>query len=623
MHRPQRALSFIGPKTILTRGGVKTANRSRGPYRGSKAGPMQSPEVVFRIGGAAGDGVSSTAESFAKMCSRSGLHVWTYSSYQSVIRGGHVWTQVRGSAEPLLSHGTEPNVLVCLNQQTMDVHQGDVPEGGAIVFDSDIVKPDASKIRKDVRLLGIPLRKLAQTITPNAVVRNTVALGAAVRLCEIDFRHLESAFQDMWGDKKTEVVEQNVRAARLGAEAVDAAGGSLKLGLQLTDEPRYLMTGNEAVALGALAAGVRFHAQYPMTPASSILHWMAAHGPSHGVVVKQVEDELAAMNMAVGAGHAGVRSMVATSGGGFALMVEAIGQAGMTETPLVAVLVQRGGPSTGLPTKTEQGDLNLALGAGQGDWPRGILAPRNTQDCFDFTAKAFNLAEVYQTPIIVLSDLYLGEGFRTVDKLDFNVPIVRGMIAADGGMATDSYKRYAYTPSGVSPRVLPGTKGYQYIAASDEHMESGHLISDILAGLPEFVEERRKMHEKRMRKLDGLRKDMPPPELWGSRNADLTLIHWGSTWGPAHEAIREVEATEGLHVNSLEFPTLFPFQADETLQILKGVKKSLSIEANYTGQFARLLRAETGYRPNFTFPKYDGEPFTGREIAGKILEVLA
>lgn len=583
---------------------------------------MATPEIVFRIGGAAGDGVSSTAESFAKMCARSGLHVWTYSSYQSVIRGGHVWTQVRGSPDPLLSHGTVPNVLVCLNQQTMDVHQGEVPAGGAIVYDADVVKPDASKVNKGVRLLGIPLRKLAQTVTPNALVRNTVALGAAVRLCDVDFRHLESAFRDIWGDKKPEVVQQNIQAANLGADAVEKAGGSLKLGLTFTEEPRYLMTGNEAVALGALAAGVRFHAQYPMTPASSILHWMAAHGPQHGVVVKQVEDELAAMNMAVGAGHAGVRSMVATSGGGFALMVEAIGQAGMTETPLVAVLVQRGGPSTGLPTKTEQGDLNLALGAGQGDWPRGILAPRNTKECFDLTAKAFNLAEVYQTPILVMSDLYLGEGFRTVDKLDFNVPIVRGMMAADGGVAQGRYKRYAYTDSGVSPRALPGMKGYQYIAATDEHMESGDLISDILAGLPEFVEERRKMQEKRMRKLDGLRKDMPPPELWGAKKAELTLISWGSTWGPAHEAILQLEAREGLHVNSLEFPSLFPFPTEPTERLLKGVKRTLSIEGNYTGQFGRLLRAETGYAPDATFHKYDGEPFTGPEIAAKVLEVV-
>src|SRR5947199_5745380 len=474
---------------------------------------MAKRDLVFRIGGAAGDGVSSTAESFAKISARSGLHTWTYSSYQSVIRGGHVWTQIRGGLDPVLSHGVDPDVVVALNQQTMDVHQGQVTEGGAIVYDVDGTKPDPAKLRGKVRLLGIPLRKRAQSLSPNALMRNTVALGAAVRLFDLDFRHVESAFKDIWGDKKPEIVQQNIQAAKLGAEAVAEMGGSLNLGLAYPNEPKYLMTGNEAICLGALAAGVKFLAQYPMTPASSILHWMASHGPPHGVVVKQVEDELAAMNMAVGAGFAGVRAMTATSGGGFSLMVEAIGQAGMTETPLVAILVQRSGPSTGLPTKTEQGDLNLALGAGQGDWPRAI----------------------------------------------------------------------------------PGMKGYQFVGATDEHMENGELISDVLAGIPEYVAERNRMHEKRMRKLDGLRKDTPVPELWGPEDADLTLIHWGSTWGAAHEAIQNVEA-RGIRVNSLEFPTLFPFHTEATLGLLKNVKQSLAIEGNYTGQFTRLLRAETGYK---------------------------
>lgn len=583
---------------------------------------MAKKDLVLRIGGAAGDGVSSTAESFAKISSRSGLHTWTYSSYQSVIRGGHVWTQIRGGLEKVLSHGDDPDVVVCLNQQTVDVHQADVLEGGAIVYDTDGMKPDPTKIRKSVRLIGIPLRKKAQTISPNALMRNTVALGAAVQLFDMDFRHVESAFKTIWGDKKPEIVQQNIQAAKLGAAAVDEMGGSLHLGLAYSNKPKYLMTGNEAICLGALAAGVKFLAQYPMTPASSILHWMAANGPQHGVVVKQVEDELAAMNMTIGAGFAGVRAMTATSGGGFCLMVEAIGQAGMTETPLVAILVQRSGPSTGLPTKTEQGDLNLALGAGQGDWPRAILAPRNPEECFTMTAQAFNLAEIYQTPIILMSDLYLGEGYRTVEKLDFNVPIVRGMMAADGGTAT-AYRRYAIADSGVSPRSLPGMKGFQFVAATDEHMENGELISDVLAGLPEFVEERRKMHAKRMRKLDGLRKDTPRPELWGPKNADVTLISWGSTWGAAHEAILEIDEREGVKANSLEFPTIFPFHVDETQQLLRGVRQSLAVEGNYTGQFSRLLRTETGYKPDHFYERSDGEPFASRDIADKILEVVA
>src|SRR3990172_3037134 len=426
----------------------------------------------------------------------------------------------------------------------MEVHQGDVVEVGAIVFDVDGTKPDPKKLRGNVRLIGIPLRKKAQTLSQNALMRNTVALGAVVRLFDLDFRHVESAFKDIWGDKKPEIVQQNIEAAKLGATEVDAQGGSLNYGLPYTNEPRYLMTGNEAMCLGALAAGVKFLAQYPMTPASSILHWMASHGPKYGVVVKQVEDELAAMNMTVGAGFAGVRAMTATSGGGFSLMVEALGQAGMTETPLVAILVQRSGPSTGLPTKTEQGDLNLALGAGQGDWPRAILAPRHPEECFRLTAQAFNLAEIYQTPVIIMSDLYLSEGHHTVEPFDFNVPIVRGMMAADGGSASE-YKRYLHTDSGGSPRAFPGMKGYQFAAGTDEHMESGHLVSDVLAGLPEFIEERKRMMEKRMRKLEGLRRDAPLPERWGPANADLTLVLWGSTQGAAREACLRLEIRDG------------------------------------------------------------------------------
>src|SRR3990172_3919141 len=274
----------------------------------------------------------------------------------------------------------------------MEVHQGDVVEVGAIVFDVDGTKPDPKKLRGNVRLIGIPLRKKAQTLSQNALMRNTVALGAVVRLFDLDFRHVESAFKDIWGDKKPEIVQQNIEAAKLGATEVDAQGGSLNYALPYTNEPRYLMTGNEAMCLGALAAGVKFLAQYPMTPASAILHWMAAHGPKYGVVVKQAEDELAVINMVIGAAHAGARAMCATSGGGFSLMVEALGEAGMTETPVVVINVQRTGPSPGVPTKTEQGDLNLVLGAGQGEWPRAVLAPRNAPEAFESVWRAFNLA---------------------------------------------------------------------------------------------------------------------------------------------------------------------------------------------------------------------------------------
>jgi 2-oxoglutarate ferredoxin oxidoreductase subunit alpha len=583
---------------------------------------MSQKELILRIGGAAGDGGSSTAESFAKICTRSGLYAFTYTSYQSVIRGGHMWVQVRASEEPLLSQGERPHVLICLNQPTADIHVPQVREGGAVIFDSESVKVEKDHLPDAVRVLGFPLARMARQYGNNPLMKNTVALGAAIRLFDMDLKVVEGAFRRIWGNKKEEVVQSNVKAATAGYGHPDEHGGSLNLGLTYSNKPRILITGNQAIALGALAAGCKFLAQYPMTPASSIMHWMADHAPEHGVVVKQVEDELAAVNMAIGAGFAGARAMTATSGGGFSLMVEGLGQGGMVEAPVVVVLAQRAGPSTGVPTKTEQSDLNLALGAGQGDWPRAVIAPRNTQECFRLTTEAFNLADVYQTPIIVMSDLYLSEGYRTVDGFDFNVPIIRGLLAADGGEAASRYLRYKITDSGVSPRALPGQKGFQFDAGSDEHDEKGELISDVLAGIPEYVELRRRMMEKRMRKLQGLLRDTKGPELWGPNNADLTVISWGSTQGPLREAIMNLQESDGLSVNSLEYAYLFPFHGEETLDILRGAKKTLAVEGNYTGQFTRLLTAETAYKPDAFFGKYDGEPFYPSEISAKIREVM-
>ena len=579
-------------------------------------------EVTFRVGGAAGDGVASIAETFARLCVRGGLYVHTYSSYQSVIRGGHVWTQVRAAPGPVLSQGEDPNLLVCLNQETANIHIPLVCAPGAVICDASF-KLDGLTARPGVRLVKLPMVQAARDLG-EAQMKNVIALGGALALLDVAFAPLEASIRDVFGHKKPEIVEMNLKAAHTGYDAIPSHGGSLNLGVPYGKGPgRMMMTGNEAMAVGALAAGVKFHAQYPMTPASGILHWLASHGPKHGVVVKQAEDELAVVNMTIGAAHAGARAMCATSGGGFALMVEALGQAGMTETPIVVALVQRTGPSTGLPTKSEQGDLNLALGAGQGDWPRAILAPRTAPESFTAIVRAFNLAEVYQTPVIVLSDLYLGEGNRTVEPgaIDFNVPILRGFLVDENNGDPKAYKRYQFTENGISPRAFPGMKGYQHVAATDEHDERGILISDVLAGVPPYIEERRKMMDKRMRKLEGLRRDLSPPELWGPADADLTIISWGSTAMTVREAIGRL-AADGHKVNSLEFFEVFPFKTEETQDILESVKKTLMVEANYTGQFARLMRAETGYKPDHMLTKYDGEPFEPREIVARALRVI-
>jgi len=581
---------------------------------------MKKGEVSFRIGGAAGDGVASSAETFARACTRSGLYVTTYSFYQSVIRGGHVWTQVRASESPVQCHGEDPDILICLNQDTADIHAKNVTDGGAIIVDPNAVKMEKSGLKKGVTPVEIPLLELSRTYSTAQIMKNTVALGAVVGLLDMDFDVFVSVVKSQFGTKKQDVIDANVGAAKAGHDFVAKANLSLQHPVKYTKDRRMLVTGNEAIAMGALASGVKFHSQYPMTPSSSILHYLAAHGPKYGVIVKQSEDELASINLAIGAGFGGVRAMTATSGGGFSLMVEGLGMAGMLEVPVVVVLAQRGGPSTGLPTKTEQGDLNLALGAGQGDWPRAIIAPRNPQECFDLTVRAFNLADAYQTPIILMSDLVLSESYGTVDTFDFNVPIDRGMMADES--KPESFKRYLVTESGVSPRAIPGQKGFQYIAGSDEHMEDGTLISDVLAGLPDSLKERVKMHDKRMRKLKSMLKETPGPELWGPEGADLTLISWGSTQGPLREAISRVNSEGKIKVNSLEYSYVFPFHADETKGILKGAKLKMAIEGNYTGQFARLLRAETGIDMDYHMHKYDGEPFEPRHIVSKIKEVI-
>ena len=372
-------------------------------------------------------------------------------------------------------------------------------------------------------------------------MQNTVAVGAVLRLMGLDFAGLESVLKTTFA-KKPQVVAANVDAARAGFDYAAKNFPPLARQLAPTDRKWALVTGNEMLSMGAAAAGCKFYSAYPMSPASGVLHWMAAHGKELGICVRQVEDEISVVNMAIGANHAGVRGMCATSGGGFALMTEALGMAAILETPLVVVNVQRAGPSTGVPTKTEQGDLNQALGASQGDFPRIILAPISIPDCFASVVLAFNLADRYQCPVVVLSDLLLSEGNETVDPaiITADVEIDRGELiaAADGhagnGRANgEPYLRYKNTPSGISPRAVPGVPGYLHVAASDEHDEDGVLLSDVYTD----PVRRKKMADKRARKMSTVLEYLEPPTLVGPADAEVTLVGWGSTWGVLTEAV--------------------------------------------------------------------------------------
>ncbi len=582
---------------------------------------MMLREVTIGIAGAAGDGLDKSGDALAKTASRLGLHVYAYNSYQSVIRGGHIWLRVRLGEQKVHSHGDRLNALIALNQDAIERHAPEVNAGGAVLFNSDKLHCDPQLLGEQVLAVPIPVAELTRSLGKLLpVMQNTVALGALLFLTGMDFEMLAGVLDDTFRHKGAGVVEQNVKLARAGYDYARERFVPLGYSWSFSRIRRPFITGNEAIALGAAAAGCKFYSAYPMTPASSILHWMAAHGERCGIVVKQCEDELAVVNMAVGAGYAGVRAMCGTSGGGFALMTEAIGQAGMIEAPVVIVEVQRGGPSTGIPTKTEQGDLNQVFGASQGEYPRVIIAPTDTSDCFRTAVEAFNLAEKYQLPVTIISDLLLSEHPETIesDALRHDVPIERGELVAEWPAENGKYKRFALTASGISPRALPGTANTLHVAATDEHDEEGILISDEFTSPPV----RRKVMERRMKKMEAVAAELPAPRLEGPPEADVTLVTWGSTQGVVRDAI-DLLAEGGVRANHLSIKYLHPFHSRQVLELLAPARRTIVVEANFTGQFARHLRAEAGYTAHDVIRRYDGEPFEPLFVANEVRRILA
>src|ERR1700687_5828306 len=420
------------------------------------------------IGGAAGQGVATPGDIFAKIFSRRGLHLNAYNAYQSIIRGGHTLLTIRTGTEKVTNMGDRIDLLIPLNQDTMDRHLRLLSGGAACIYNSDTIKPGAAA--SGVQLCPLPVSELAD-ITRNKVAQNTLAVGAGLHMIGIGFQALEEVLREQFKQKGDAVVTENVGVARAGYDYAAAHFTDFPNPMPKTENRYAIMSGNIAMAMGGAAAGVKFYCAYPMSPSTGVLLWMAAHARKAGIMVRQVEDEIGVINMTIGAAHAGVRAMCATSGGGFALMSEGLGMSAMIETPVVVINCQRAGPSTGVPTKTEQGDLWQILGAGHGDYPRIISAPTDILDCFKMIPEIFNLADRFQCPGIVLTDLLLSEGTGSVDPadLDFNVEIDRGDLITSASMNGDNgYKRYLFTESGVSPRAIPGVPGYAHTAATDE-----------------------------------------------------------------------------------------------------------------------------------------------------------
>ena len=562
-----------------------------------------SIDINFMIGGEAGQGVQSVGLLLAKALVRCGYYVFADQDYESRVRGGHNFFRVRAKDSSVYAVSVPIDILVALEKDTVNIHRTELKRGGVVIYDGEKIKD----IGDGGAMFSVPLDRIAKETTGNAQASNTVALGVIFGLIQSDVSLLVKVVQEYFGAGK--VGEDNAKAVRAGYDyALQNYRGDFKQRLSTIDnKQRMLINGNEAISLGAIAAGCKFMSAYPMTPTTPILEFMAAKARECDLAVVQLEDEISVINAVIGAAYTGARAMTATSGGGFCLMVEGLSLAGMTETPIVLVLGQRPGPAIGLPTRTEQGELEFAIHAGHGDYPKVVLAPGTIEDAFWLTVKAFNLADRYQLPVILITDHHLSSSYFTAEKFDLSkVVIDRGELLAEGGHAAGSeYKRYQLTASGISPRAFPmQQEGVLVVADSDEHSEEGHIVED--------AETRSQMMQKRMRKLAGVKKDITAPRLYGPNGADTTLIGWGSTYYAICEAVDALTG-EGLSVNSLHLSELWPFPADDVKNVLDGAHKTIVVESNSTGQLAHLIKAETCIKIHDSILKYDGRSRIGKE----------
>ncbi|MFO7246712.1 MAG: 2-oxoacid:acceptor oxidoreductase subunit alpha [Thermaerobacter sp.] len=596
-------------------------------------------DLTVTIGGDAGQGIESSGTAFARALMRAGWHIFTMVDYRSRIRGGHNFYQIRVSDRPLYSHSDPVHLLLAMTEETLKIHLDNLAPGAAVIYDEGFKRVDRAEIEAaGVLAFPAPLSRLAAR-HGSKVMMNTAALGAAAGLLGVDLEPIASVIHDNFGRKGSRVAEANQEvlreardwaAAELARREGGQAGGNGQDG-QAPSAFRYRLGprgpvtgrrmaihGNHALALGAVAGGCRFAAAYPMTPGTSLFEFLTAHSHRTGVVTKHAEDEIAAMCMVVGAAHAGARALTTTSGGGFSLMVEALGMAGMVELPVVIVVAQRGGPSTGLPTRTEQGDLLFAVHASQGEFPRIVLAPGTIEDCFEAGWRAFNLAESFQCPVIILTDQYLASSLRDLPAgaLDRRgVVIDRGPVltASDLDALAEPYLRFRDTPSGVSPRAIPGHPKGVYALTTDEHDEESHITEEIGSRVQQMA--------KRMRKLDSAAAAMRGPRWYGPPDAEVTLICWGSLYGPCRDAVDRAAAA-GRSVNMLHFSDLWPLPEDEVNMALAMVNRAVAVEQNYSGQFARLLRMVTGFEVEATLNKFDGRQFTPGEILEGLEEAV-
>ena len=568
-------------------------------------------DTTIRIGGEAGQGLQLVGTVLAKLFSRYGLHVFTHQDYMSRIRGGHNFYQIRISEKPVSASRDGVDILLAFDVDTIALHRDSLTEKGIVLYDAETCGRDFT----DRRFINVPFARITSEKDIKPIMLNSVAMGAVLAVLGMDPLRFEDAIGVFLGRKGEAAVTANREAAKAGLDYVADHYGNLDTFRIALPETKglLLMNGSQAIGFGALVSGCRFYAAYPMTPSTGIMIYLASKAEKHHIVVEQAEDEISAINMALGASYGGVRAMTGTSGGGFALMTEGLSLAGMTETPIVIAEVQRPGPATGLPTRTEQGDLFFVLYGGHGEFPRVVFTPGTPEQAIRLTNKAFHLAEKYQIPVIVQSDQYLADAEWTYERFDLNGLLYEDFrLRANDMDDIEDYHRYTYTEDGISPLAVPGESRFTVVVDSDEHDEEGHIIED--------AETRNRMVDKRLaRKLPRIRAEIDPPLYYGNKNPETVLVCYGSTYGVVREAI---DRLAGKHsIGMLHFSEIYPFPGIEKfdyLALLQGAKRTVCIENNATGQFARHLLAETGFSVTLKINKYDGRPFTLDSLQGEI-----
>lgn len=568
-------------------------------------------DYTIKIGGEAGQGIQTIGDSLAKVFSLFGYYVFTHQEYESRIRGGHNFYQIRFSNRPMAASKSIIDILVCLDKESTKVHKDELSQYGMAVYDLKLTKESIN----DERFLNIPLLDMAEKFGKNKIMVNTVAIGAVLGMLNFPQEIFLSILQKTLGKKGDEVVQLNINSFVAGYEF--AKKECLRCAFTITShgKPKMLIGVNESIGMGAITSGCKFYSAYPMTPSTGIMLFLASKAEKYNIIVEQAEDEIAAINMAIGASFAGVRSMTGSSGGGFALMVEGLSLAAMTETPIVIVLAQRPAPATGLPTKTEQADLLFAIHAGHGEFPRVIFAPGSPDQAFYLTNKAFDISQKYQIPVFILTDQYLSDSQWTIDEIDIKgYKHTQYRIRGEKLESIREYKRHLFTENGVSVFGIPGTSTRLIVTDSDEHDEEGHITED-----PDI---RTKMVNKRFhRKWPSIKSEMGPPYFYGDNDPDIVIVGWGSTYGVIKDSIDILSKNKKIAM--MHFSELYPLpDAEDYIKILKKAKKTICVENNASGQFARLIKTETGFEFNSAINRYDGRPFYSDLLARSINGII-